>query len=50
MGFSIEKCAMLIMRNEKRQMKEEIEQPNQEKNQNTRRKWNLQVFAYIGSG
>ena len=31
MGFGIEKCAMLIMKSEKRQMIEGIELPNQEK-------------------
>ena len=31
MNFSIEKCAMLVMKSRKRQMTEGIELPNQEK-------------------
>ena len=38
--FGLEKCAMLIMKSRKRQTTEGIEQPNQRKNQNTRRKRN----------
>ena len=48
--FKIEKCAMLIMRSRKRQVKEGIELLNQEKNQNTQRKRNLQVLGNIGIG
>ena len=33
MGFGIEKCTILIMRNWKRQLTEGIEQPNQEKSE-----------------
>ena len=50
MDFDIENCAVLIMRSGKRQMMEEIELPNQEKNQNAQRKGNLQVLGYIRSG
>ena len=38
MECGIEKCALLIMRSRKWQMMERIELPNQEKNQNPRRK------------
>ena len=47
--FGIEKCTMLIMRSRKRYMTERIEQQNQEKNQNARRKGNLQILGNIGS-
>ena len=49
MKFGIEKCVML-MRSRKRQMTEGIELINQEKNQNARRKGNLQILGNIGSG
>ena len=34
MEFDIEKCVMQVMKSEKQYMTEEMEQPNQEKNQN----------------
>ena len=45
MEFNIEKYATLIMKSRKQQMMEGIEQPNQEKNLNARRKGHLQVFG-----
>ena len=50
MEFGIEKCVKLIMKSEKRHMTEGMELPNQEKNQNTQRKGNLQITGNIESG
>ena len=50
MEFGIEKCAMVIIKSGKRQMTKRIELPKQEKNQNARRKGNLQILGNIGSG
>ena len=49
MEFGIEKCAMQIMRRQKRQMMEGLNY-NLKKNQSARRKVKLQVFGNIGSG
>ena len=38
------------MKSEKQQMTEGIELPNQEENQNARRKRNLQILGNIGNG
>ena len=46
----IEKCAKLIIKSGKWQMTKGIELPNQEKNQNPRRKGNLQILRNIESG
>ena len=49
-GFDIEKCALLIMKRRKRHRTEGIELLNQEKNQNTQRKRNLQIQGKIRIG
>ena len=48
--FGIEKFAMPIMRNGKRQMTEGIELPNQENHQNARIKRKLQLLENVRSG
>ena len=48
MEFGIEKCAMLIMKSDKRKMSEGVEQRNQEKTLIAQRKGNLQIFGNIG--
>ena len=45
----MEKCVIQIIKSGKRQMMEEIEQPNQEKYQNALRKGHLQIFGNVGS-
>ena len=49
MKFSIEKCAMLIMKSGKQHMTEEMGLPNQEKNENARWKGILQILGNIES-
>ena len=49
MEFGIEKCAMPIMKSGKQQMTEGIELQNKEKNQNARKKGNLQILENTGS-
>ena len=45
MKFGIEKCAMLLMRIRKSPITEGTEQPNQVKNQNARKKVDLQELG-----
>ena len=49
MESGIEKSVMLEMNSRKRHMTEQIELPNQEKNQNARRKENQQILGNIVS-
>ena len=49
MEFSLEKCAMLIMKNSKRHMTEGVELPKSSRHQNAWRKGYLQILWYIGS-
>ena len=49
MEFSIEKCAMLVIKSGKRHVTEGLELRNQEKNQTARRKRNLQILGNFGS-
>ena len=50
MEFIIERYTMLIMKSGQRQVMEGIKLPNQEKNQNARRKRKLQVLTNIANG
>ena len=50
MEFASAKCARLIIKSGKRQIKKGVKILNQEKNQKARWKGNLQVFGNIGSG
>ena len=44
MEFGKKKCTILIMRNGKRQITEELKQPNEEKNQKSQRKGNVGIL------
>ena len=49
-GIQLRKCALLSMRNGKQRITKEIEKPNQEKNQNARRRGKLRILGNNGSG
>ena len=49
MEFGIEKCAMLVMKSDKRHMTEGVELPNQEKLRTLGEKKNLQILGNFRS-